>query len=148
MRSPKLGNHLKHVISIFVVIELMNRVWQPRSEIRAETVKTRVLGSSLLSSRPSAAILVSERSDRSRSFRSLCIMLYFSSVKLTDCFLHRLEFVRQSPFIDIFYCFKTEADQAQCWMEEKIFVKVSINGFIFCHFNYTTQFPCFLRFKL
>ena len=62
-----------HVISIFVVIERMKRVWQPRSEIRAKTVKTRVLGSSLSSSRPSAAILVSERSDRSRSLRSLCI---------------------------------------------------------------------------
>ena len=43
----------------------MKKVWQPRSEIRAKTAKTRVLGSSL--SRPSAAILVSERSmDRSR----------------------------------------------------------------------------------
>ena len=42
----------------------MKRVWQPRSEIRAKTVKTRVLGSSRLSSsHPSAAILVSERSD-------------------------------------------------------------------------------------
>ena len=40
-----------HVIS-------MKRVWQPRSEIRAKTVKTRVLGSSLSSSRPSAVILV------------------------------------------------------------------------------------------
>ena len=47
-----------HVISIFVVIERMKRVWQPRSEIRAKTVKTRVLGSSLSSSRPSAVILV------------------------------------------------------------------------------------------
>ena len=47
-----------HVISIFVVIERMKRVWQPRSEIRAKTVKTRVLGSSLSSSRPSTAILV------------------------------------------------------------------------------------------
>ena len=36
----------------------MKRVWQPRSEIRAKTVKTRVLGSSLSSSRPSTAILV------------------------------------------------------------------------------------------
>ena len=41
----------------------MKRVWKPRSEIRAETVKTRVLESSLSSSHPSAAILVSERSD-------------------------------------------------------------------------------------
>ena len=56
-----------HVISIFVVIERMKRVWPLRSEFRAKTVKTRVLGSSLSSSRPSAAILVSERSDRSRS---------------------------------------------------------------------------------
>ena len=39
---------LLHVIStpgsIFVVIERMKRGWQPRSEIRAKTVKTRVLG--------------------------------------------------------------------------------------------------------
>ena len=62
-----------HVISIFVVIERMKKVWQPRSEIRAKTVKT--LGSSLSLYRPSAAILVFERSDR--SFRSLCIMLIF-----------------------------------------------------------------------
>ena len=45
----------------------MKRVWKPRSEIRAKTVKTylktHVLGSSLSSSPPSAAILVSERSD-------------------------------------------------------------------------------------
>ena len=45
------------------MIERMKRVWKPRSEIRAETVKTRVLESSLSSSPPSAAILVSERSD-------------------------------------------------------------------------------------
>ena len=32
--------------------------------------------------------------------------------------------------------------------KKKRYVKVSINGFIFCHFNYTTQFPCFLRFKI
>ena len=42
-------------------------VWKPCSEIRAKTVKTRVLGSSLSSPRPSAAILVSERSDLLRS---------------------------------------------------------------------------------
>ena len=68
---------LLHVISIFVVIERMKRVWKPRSEIRAKTAKTRVLGSSL--SRPSAAILVSERSDRSRS--SLCIFFLFDRLK-------------------------------------------------------------------
>ena len=39
-------------------------VWEPRSEIRAKTVKTRVLGSSLSSSLPSSAILVSERSHK------------------------------------------------------------------------------------
>ncbi|CAH3109308.1 unnamed protein product, partial [Porites lobata] len=42
----------------------MKRVWEPRSEIRAKTVKTRVLGSSLSSSLPSSAILVSERSHK------------------------------------------------------------------------------------
>ena len=68
-----LSFQLLHVISIFVVIERMKRVWKPRSEIRAKTAKTRVLGSSL--SRPSAAILVSERSDRSRS--SLSIFFLF-----------------------------------------------------------------------
>ena len=52
------------VYTFFVVIERMKRVWQPRSEIRAKTVKTRVLGSSLSSSLPSAAILLSERSDK------------------------------------------------------------------------------------
>ena len=55
-------------ISIFVLSLYsiqMKRVWKPCSEIRAKTVETRVLGSSLSSSRPSAAILVSERSDRS-----------------------------------------------------------------------------------
>ena len=57
-----LSFHILHVISIFVVIERMKRVWQPRSEIRAKTVKTWVLRSSLSSSRPSAAILVCERS--------------------------------------------------------------------------------------
>ena len=31
-----------HVISVLVVIERMNTVWQPRLEIRAKTVKTRV----------------------------------------------------------------------------------------------------------
>ena len=117
---------------------------------------------SLLSSRPSAAILVSERSDRSRSFRSLCIMLYFSPVELTDMWgtsikselrselkklLPTSPWVRkitQSPFIDIFYCIKAEADRAQCWREEKKYFKVSISGFIFCHFNYTRQFPCLI----
>ena len=57
-----------NVISIFVVIERMKRVWQPRSEIRAKTAKTRVLGPSLSLSRPSAAILVSGRSDRSSTY--------------------------------------------------------------------------------
>ena len=31
-----------HVISVLVVIKRMNTVWQPRLEIRAKTVKTRV----------------------------------------------------------------------------------------------------------
>lgn len=56
----------------------MRSIWQLRSEIRAKTLKSQVLGSTLLVSCPSAAILVFERSNRSRSFRSLCITLYFS----------------------------------------------------------------------
>ena len=85
-------------------------VWQWRSEIRAKTVKTRVLGSSLSSPLPSAAVLVSDYSARSRSFRSLCIVLYFffltglinecvrdkhkiwTEVGVKEnCFLHRFE---------------------------------------------------------
>ena len=74
-----------HVICNFVLIERMKRVWQPRLEIRAKTVKTRVLGSSLSSSRSSAAILewtVFERSDR--PFRSFSVCWVF----------HRLNCVR------------------------------------------------------
>ena len=47
------------------------KVWQRRSEIRTQNGKTRVLGSSVSSPLPSAAVLVSEHSARSRSFRSL-----------------------------------------------------------------------------
>ena len=67
-----------HVISIFVVTK---KVWQPRSEIRAKTVKTRLTGSSLSSSRPNAAILVPERSYPSRSiFQIFVHMLIFFTV--------------------------------------------------------------------
>ena len=62
-----------------LINSLMKKVWQRRSEIRAKTVKTRVLGSSVSSPLPSATVLVSEHSARSRSFRSLCIVLYFFS---------------------------------------------------------------------
>ena len=58
MYKPSVCIHCLY--TFFVVIE----VWQPRSEIRAKTVKTRLLGSSLSSSLPSAAILVSERPDK------------------------------------------------------------------------------------
>ena len=63
----------KYLLFLFAVqliqlyLERMKRVWQPRLEIRAKTAKTLVLGSSLSPSRPSAAILVSGRSDRARS---------------------------------------------------------------------------------
>ncbi|CAH3157110.1 unnamed protein product, partial [Porites evermanni] len=57
----------KYLLFLFAVQLRMKRVWQPRSEIRAKTAKTWVLGSSLSPSRSSAAILVSGRSDRARS---------------------------------------------------------------------------------
>ena len=57
-------------ISVLVVIERMKRVWQPRLEIRAKTVKTRVnLVPRVFSLSNMAA--AAERSDR--PFRSFCI---------------------------------------------------------------------------
>ena len=56
---------LLHGMSIFAVIEQMKGVLEAAFRNSRQTVKTRVLGSSLSPSRPNAAILVSERWDRS-----------------------------------------------------------------------------------
>ena len=77
-KSP-LPFDLRRSQTSVLINSLMKKVWQRRSEICGKTVKTRVPGSSLSSPRPSAAVLVSEHPARSRSFRSLCTVLYFIS---------------------------------------------------------------------
>ena len=127
------------------MIERMKRVWQPRSEIRAKTAKTWVLGSSLSPSRSSAAILVSGRSDRARS--SIFVHILFVNEKICEgqawdlnwgqsirenCFVHRFEFASEvsRTVYDIFYLSLYRSRSSMCRMEEKKYCKVSTYGCI------------------